>query len=127
MRADRDGLPLVGKTARYLSVRPNVDIPVDEDGMVDPETGGMSVSPPPVENLHPLRLPREYGGLGKDPVFDIETDGLPDTLAYRPDPDNPEGHGFLEPSRRMPFVEYERAVHATRPLWRRLRLASPVR
>jgi len=115
---DRDSLPLVGKTARYLAVRPNVDVPVNEDGTVEPGTGGASVSPPPVTNLHPLRLPREFGGLGKDPVFELETDELPRDLRYFPDPANPAGHGFIEPSRRMPFEEYERAMHATRALWR---------
>lgn len=44
MREAPDGLPLVGKTARYLAVRSDVDVPVDEDGAVGPGTGGMSVS-----------------------------------------------------------------------------------
>lgn len=118
MRADStDGLPLVGTTARYLAVRPNVDIPVDRDGFVGPGTGGMSVSPPPITNLHPLRLPRAAGGFGRDPVFEVETDDLPEALAYRPDPDDPERHGFIEPISRMPFEGYESAVRATRELW----------
>lgn len=115
---DRDGLPLVGRTARYLAVRPNVDVPVGEDGTVRPGTSGVSVSPPPVTNLHPLRLPHELGGLGKDPVFELETDELPGDLRYRPDPENSAGHGFVEPSRRMPFEEYERTIQATHALWR---------
>jgi hypothetical protein len=45
---------------------------------------------------------------------------LPEELTYRPDPENPEGHGFLEPSRRMSFVEYQQAVYGTRVLWHRL-------
>ncbi len=114
-------MPLVGKTARYLAVRQDVDIPVNPDGNVEPETEGMSVSPPPVTNLHPLRLPREYGGRGSDPVFEIETDGLPEGLTYRPDPEALDRHGFVEPSRRMPFDEYERAIHATRRLWQLVR------
>jgi hypothetical protein len=122
MRADDlDGLPLVGKTARFLAARQDVDIPVNEDGTVGPGMGGTSVSPPPITNLHPLRLPREHGGNGKDPVFELETDKLPSELAYRPDPANPEGHGFLEPSRPMPFEDYERTIHATRQFWRPVR------
>lgn len=121
MRADEDGLPLIGKTARFLAVRPDRDIPLDEDGFVEPGTEGMSVSPPPMTNLPPVRLPREYGGEGKDPAFEIETDELPEDLAHRPDPKAPERHGFIEPSRRMPFEHYERAVHATRALWRLVR------
>ena len=122
MRADdRDGLPLVGKTARYPAVRPNVDLPVEPNGDVEPATEGMSVSPPPVTNLPDLRLPHEYGGRGSDPVFELETDELPDELAYRPDPDGPDRHGFIEPARRMSFEEYERAIRGTRRLWRPMR------
>ncbi len=120
MRADdRDGLPMVGPSGRYLAVRPNVDVPVDAGGYVNPETEGMSVVPPPVENMDTHRRPPEFGGTGKDPVFEIETDELPEGLAYRLDPANPEGHGFIEPARRMRFEEYLAAVQATRALWRR--------
>lgn len=97
MRADADGFPMVGESGRYLGARPDLpdqhrdgDIPVDTDGMVEPETGGMSVSPPPPTNLALHRRPREYGGRGKDPVFELETDDLPEDLRYRPDPEAPE-------------------------------------
>lgn len=118
MRAAEDGLPETGATGRYLGVRADVDVPVDENGGVEPGTGGMSVVPPPLTNLAPHRLPREFGGRSKDPAFELETDKLPEALAYRSDPENPEGHGFVEPARRMPFGEYERAVRETRGLWR---------
>jgi hypothetical protein len=118
MRAAEDGVPEVGATGRYLGVRPDVDVPVDECGVVGSGAGGMSVVPPPVTNLAPHRLPRGFGGRSKDPVFELETDELPEALTYRPDPENPEGHGFIEPARRMAFEEYERAVHETRGLWR---------
>ncbi len=122
MRADEsDGLPETGETGRYLDVRPGVDIPVGENGFVEPRTGGMSVVPPPVANLAHHRLPREFGGSGRDPVFELDTDRLPEELVYRPDPDNLEGHGFIEPSRRMSFGDYRRIVHGTRASWHRLR------
>ena len=122
MRADpADGLPAIGETGRYLGVRPDVDTPVDGEGAVEPGVGGMSVVPPPLTNLAPHRLPREFGGRSKDPVFGLETEELPEELAYRSDPENPEGHGFVEPARRMSFEEYERAVHETRGLWRPVR------
>ncbi len=121
MRAEADGLPMAGTSGRYLTVRPNIDIPVDTAGYVDPETGGMSVVPPPVENMDAHRRPPEFGGTGKDPVFEIETDELPEELAYRPDPANPEGHGFIEPAGRMSFEEYLAAVRSTRELWRALK------
>ncbi|MDP9475087.1 MAG: hypothetical protein M3R38_05250 [Actinomycetota bacterium] len=122
MRADpADGLPGIGETGRYLGVRPDIDIPVDENRGVEPGAGGMSVVPPPMTNLAPHRLPREFGGRSRDPVFELDTDELPEGLTYRPDPDNPEGHGFVEPARRMPFEEFERAIHETRGLWRPVR------
>jgi len=86
-----------------------------------PTTEGMSVVPPPVENLVDHRRPPDFGGTGKDPVFELDTEDLPGVLAYRPDPTNPEGHGFIEPARRVSFEEYRRAIHQTRSLWRRLR------
>ena len=121
MMADDDGFPRAGTTGRYLGVRPGVDVPVGPDGFVEPETEGMSVAPPPVDNLQTHRRPPEFGGTGKDPVFELETDELPEGLRYRPDPADPEGHGFIEPARRMTFGEYERAVHETRTLWRQVR------
>jgi hypothetical protein len=120
IRAAEDGLPGAGETGRYLGVRPDVDLPVGVAGFIEPGTGGMSVVPPPVTNLARHRLPRELGGTGRDPVFELDTDELPEELTYRPDPENPEGHGFLEPSRRMSFVEYQQAVYGTRVLWHRL-------
>jgi len=122
MRADQaDGLPAIGETGRYLGVRPGVDILVAPDGFVDSGTEGMSVVPPPVENLVDHRRPPDFGGTGKDPVFELDTEVLPGVLAYRPDPANPEEHGFIEPAHSMSFEEYRRAIHQTRTLWRRLR------
>jgi hypothetical protein len=77
----------------------------------------MSVSPPPPDNLPPWRRPPEYGGDGKDPLWELETDELPEELVYQPDPDDPDGHGYIEPSRQMPFEGYQRAIHSTRGLW----------
>lgn len=113
-----DERPKTGWSARTLGARCNIDIRIDEDGYVRLELGGISVSPPPPENLPRIRLPRELGGTGKDPIWQIETDELPDELLYRPDPDpNKEGHGFIEPTRVMTFEEYQRALHQTRDLW----------
>lgn len=121
MKLGEDELPKPGWSARALGARCNIDIPIDENGCVEPEMGGVSVSPPPPENLPPIRLPRELGGKGKDPVWEMETDELPDGLVYRPDPDNPEAHGFIEPARRMTFEEYQRILHEARTLWRPMR------
>lgn len=78
MRADQaDGLPAIGETGRYLGVRPGVDILVAPDGFVDSGTEGMSVVPPPVENLVDHRRPPDFGGTGKDPGFELDTEDLP--------------------------------------------------
>jgi hypothetical protein len=117
MKRSQAGLPKTGASARTLGARANIDIPVDEDERVEPDVGGMSVSPPPPDNLPYHRRPPEFGGTGKDPIWELDTDELPEDLSYRPDPDNPEGHGFIEPSHPMPFEEYQRALHETRGRW----------
>jgi hypothetical protein len=117
MKLGEDDLPRTGASARTLGARCNIDIPTSEDGFVEPGTDGMSVSPYPPENLPPHRRPPEFGGEGKDPLWELETDELPEELRYGTDPDRPEEHGFIEPSRRMPFEEYQRAIHGTRGLW----------
>jgi hypothetical protein len=81
----------------------------------------MSAVRPPLTNLAPHRLPHEFGGRSNDPVFELETEELSEESIYRPDPENPKGHGFVEPARRMSFEEYERAIHETRGLWRPVR------
>jgi hypothetical protein len=91
---------------------------VDEDGFVESGMDGMSVSPPPPKNLPSHRRPPEYGGTGKDLVWELDTDNLPVRLQYRADPEEPERHGFIEPSRRMHFNEYLRMIHDTRSLWK---------
>lgn len=124
MRAAEDGLPQVGETGRYLAVRRSGrfrDIDVDEGGMVGPETGGVSVSPPPPENLPEQLRPPGFGGYGKDPLWELDTDDLPPELRYCPDPKNPTGHGFVEPAAPMLFEDFERAVHGTRSSWRAVR------
>ena len=45
MKWDEDWLPKTGASARTLGARANIDIPVNEDGFVEPRTDGMSVSP----------------------------------------------------------------------------------
>jgi hypothetical protein len=126
MSSGLDGRPEVavaGKNpARTLGVRTGgrrFDIEVSSAGFVQPEKGGMSVSPPPPENLEEHRRPPKYGGIGKDPVWEIDTEQMTSDLAYRPDPSNPDKHGFIEPSKPMPLDDYVSALHSTRGLWKR--------
>jgi hypothetical protein len=125
MSSGLDGSPEVAEAgknpARTIGVRTGgrrFDIEVSAAGFVQPEKGGMSVSPPPPENLEEHRRPSKYGGTGKDPVWEMETDNMTADLAYRPDPGNPNLHGFIEPSRPMHLDNYLAALHSTRPLWR---------
>ena len=118
MRAGNDGLPITGPSARTLGVRPEVDIPVDAHGSVQPGSGGMSVSPDSPMNLPSHRRPANMGGTGKDPVWCIRACDLGPDLTYRPDPKHPSGHGFVEPARPMSFVDYQRALEGTRGSWR---------
>jgi len=117
MKRSEDGLPKPGASARTLGVRANLDIPVDEDDYVRPEMDGMSVSPLPPDNLPDHRRPPEFGGTGKDLIWELETDNLPNGLSYRPDPAAPERHGFIEPSSLMSFEDYQGALRSTRALW----------
>lgn len=124
MKITEDGRPEIGRTARTLGARTGggtQDIAMAASGYVLPETGGVSVSPPPPENLPEHRRPAEYGGIGRDPVWELDTDNLPPELDYRPDPGLPYRHGFIEPAVPMPLKEYEAQLHATQSIWRLFR------
>jgi hypothetical protein len=117
MKKAADGLPETGRSARTLGARLDTDIEIDNAGQVHPDIGGMSVSPDDPEKLPKHRRPLEYGGSGRDPVWVIDSDNLGPRLRYRPDPYDPEGHGFLEPRTEMSFEEYERLLEQTRDRW----------
>jgi hypothetical protein len=121
MTDDWDGRPRIAPTARTLGVRPDIDIPVDGRGFVEPGFGGMSVSPGSPLNLPAHRRPSEHGGTGKDPVWELAEDVLPGSLVYRSDDDMPDTHGFVEPASEMTLEDYELALAETRDLWRLVR------
>lgn len=118
LRTASDGRPEAGPSARTLGARPEIDIVVDVDGMVVGGAGGMSVAPESPMNLPAHGRPPEYGGTGKDPVWELDTARLRDELAYRDDPLMPGIHGFIEPARRMAFDDYQDALLRTREAWR---------
>lgn len=66
------------------------------------------------------RRPPEFGGIGRDPIFEIDFVELGPDLRWRADPEGPSGHGFVEPVRRMGFTEDQGALWATRPRWRQV-------
>jgi hypothetical protein len=117
MTADEDEWPLLGATRRTLGAVRNSDIPVAPDGTVSPQTGGMSVAPDAPSNLPVHRRPPEFGGTGLDPVFVLAEEFVGPDLIYRPDPNRPQRHGFIEPTRTMLFEQYQRALWATREAW----------
>lgn len=117
MKISANGLPMLGATARTLGIREGIDILVSSD-QVKPNTGGMSVSPPPPYNLPTHRRPAAFDGTGKDPVWEIKLVCLSAfQLQYRPDPHQPNKHGFIEPIKEMPLEDYQQAIVATLHEW----------
>lgn len=139
MRADGDS-PMVGHTQNdTLGVR---EITVDANGrevgdvrpvggLVQPCTGGMSVSPS-TQALPPHLIPKRLRTHGYPDARRGST--LPDTFPWRMgdgrfsdgalceclqlriDAQDPE-HGFVEPDREMTLTDYRAAVEVTRPSW----------
>lgn len=117
MRDDGGGMPSCGSTASDLGVRPGIDIPVDADGTVAPLTGGMSVGLGSPERLPRHRRPPRFGGTGDSPVWQMDSDDVPEALSFRVDPKKPDAHGFVEPRSRMTLVEYQTALARSRSFW----------
>ena len=75
------GLPVVGRSARRLGIRPpleagvrRADVKATAPGeIIQPGTGGMSCTPNDPLDLPEFRRPPELGGDGKDPVWEIDT------------------------------------------------------
>ncbi len=118
MRRASNGLPACGSGSSQLGVRPGTDLPVDTDGFVRGESGGLSVTPSDMRYLpphvRPIRLP---GGRGRLPVFGLHTGHIRAPLSLRPEPGNPERHAFIEPDSVMALADYQTALCATGPHW----------
>lgn len=105
MWKDSHGRARCGTRASMLGVRPDYDIRVDSTGHVQPETGGLSVTPDDPARLPPHVRPPHLGGRGALPLFSIEVAQLDAELTYRPDPKHPTRHGFIEPARPLHLVD----------------------
>ena len=116
MQTDADGLPLVGDSARTLGVRSPGDIE-SPDGVVAPGTGGLSVSPGTAMNLPRHRRPSDFDGSGRDPVWALSADLLPDGLRYAEDSDV---HGTIEPGEPMELGDFRSLLAGTRSLWQQV-------
>lgn len=97
-------------------MRPDIDIPVT-GRRVRPGTGGLSVAPDRPENLPVHRRPPAFGGTGKDPIWSLEIATLGRDLGFRRDGPS---HALLEPARAMAADEFQRALAATAPHWRKV-------
>jgi uncharacterized protein (DUF952 family) len=79
----------------------------------------MTVGPDPAR-LHPHFRPIAYGGDSDLPLFAIEESQLGDQLRYAPDSgDRSRAHGVCEAASLMLVAEYQAALWATAPDWRR--------
>lgn len=122
------GYPAIGETSSYLYVRVPFDIEPDEEGLVNPGTGGLSVAPN-LSALPPERIPQSLehivaGAKGNRThrVWVIGSGGflagtVCDGLSLRPDPDD-ANHGFIEPEQAQPLEAFQASVLSSRTKWR---------
>ena len=138
--AEQGGKPKIGRSARLLGIRPNIDINVeqmpvgylDEQGYLLPEvqrkisgelvtvairdTKGMSVSLS-IDSLPPFRKPTKFGGTGKDPLWQIDDSHvIGDLLAVQDSPT----HVSIMPRVTMGLERYETALATTQNYWERV-------
>jgi hypothetical protein len=115
-----DGLPQVGRSARKLGVRaadqaPNNDVDAALGADLVRPGEGMSVAPDDPAHLAKNRRPPQVnGGVGKDPVWEIDVNDLGPDLQFHQDSPT---HGTITPARSMTLSEYEAALAATRSEW----------
>ncbi|MBY0526421.1 MAG: hypothetical protein K2R98_23710 [Gemmataceae bacterium] len=57
-----------------------------------------------------------YGGSGKDPVWGLCLDHLGVDLRFRQDS---QVHGLIEPEHAMTLDEFQQAIAATKPYWKK--------
>jgi hypothetical protein len=124
-----EGKPKIGCSATSLGVRvppdKNSDVPVDADGTVQPNTGGMSVSPG-WRSLPVWRIPRRLrgkieGASGSPKLFcwrmgtgPFVEDAVAEDLVLKPDSAT---HGTVQPERPMALSVYQGALANTRDQW----------
>lgn len=115
---DEKDRPKIGVENFMLGARVPIDIKADQDGMVGPGKGGMSVTPndpcglPP--HLRPITL---AGGQSTLPVFFIASSKLGPNLRFQAAKRHPERHGFVEPAMAMKLDAYQNALGSTVSEW----------
>ena len=138
--AGQNGKPKIGRSARLLGVRPSIDINIeqipigylDEQGYLLPEsqrklhddlvtvairdTKGMSVSLS-IEGLPVFRKPSQFGGNGKDPLWQIDDSMITGDLQAVQDSPT---HVSIMPRVTMSLEKYEAALANTQKYWERV-------
>ncbi len=138
--AEQNGKPKIGRSARLLGVRPNIDINieqipmgyVDEQGYLLPEfqrkfseqliivairdTKGMSVSPS-IEGLPTFRKSVGFGGTGKDTLWRIDNSIIAGDLHAVQDSPT---HVSILPRVTMSLEKYESALANTQKYWEKI-------
>jgi hypothetical protein len=138
--AEENGKPKVGRSARLLGVRLGIDIDVeeiprgllDDQGYLRPEaerkptgelvvvairsTKGMSTSLS-IESLPAFRRPVAFGGMGRDPLWQIEDNKISGDLEAVQDSAT---HVSIMPRATMLLEKYETALANTQNDWERV-------
>jgi hypothetical protein len=138
--AEANGKPRVGRSARLLGVRLGIDIDVeeipkdwlDDNGYLRPETErkstgqlvivairdtkGMSTSLS-IESLPAFRRPTAYGGMARDPLWQIESSKISGDLEAVQDSAT---HVSIMPRATMLLEKYETALVNTQNDWEKV-------
>ncbi len=138
--AEANGKPKVGRSARLLGVRLGIDIDVvempkdwlDDQGYLRPETErkstgelvvvalrstkGMSISLS-IESLPAFRRPIAFGGMGRDPLWQIEDSQISGDLEAVQDSAT---HVSIMPRVTMLLEKYETALANTQNDWQKV-------
>ncbi len=138
--AEANGKPKVGRSARLLGVRLGIDIDVvempkdwlDNQGYLRPETERKSTGEPVVvairstkgistslsiESLPAFRRPTAFGGMGRDPLWQIEDSKISGDLEAVQDSAT---HVSIMPRVTMLLEKYETALASTQNDWERV-------
>lgn len=137
---DKNGQPMLGRSARSLGIRPGIDIDIvqyplgwlDAQGYLRPKENrtnsgievevsvrnakGLSVSLS-IEGLPSFRKPVAFGGVGKDPLWQIDDIHITGDLEAIQDSAT---HVSILPSATMLLSRYEAALARTQAYWKRV-------